>query len=130
MKSHVLDIAKQMDAIQAVADRVRAATPIDLSAVCGPGGPINLRALVPLALTLSAQTEALGPHLVGPQKLRVVQTVLVQAIEACVNDPSAQKELKSFIHDQLPWVLEGAIKAFKQKDIFAQLSGKLVKSCC
>lgn len=117
-----------MDAIEVISQRVRAATPINLSTVCGPAGPVNLRALVPIALTLSAQVEALGPNLVGPQKLRVVQTILTQAVETC--DAETQKELKSFIHDQLPWVLEGAIKVFKQKDALVQLSGKIPITCC
>lgn len=105
-----------MDAIQKVMAQVQASTPVDLSKVVGPAG-INLRAVVPVALTLAAQTEAFGHQLLGPQKMRVVQNILNEAIDGMHAgnsiDADQAKQLRQFVKDQLPWVLEGAIKALK-----------------
>ena len=119
-----------MDTIDNAIKQVKASTPVDLSTVWSTErSMVNLKAIVPIALTLSAQTEAFADRLVGPQKLRVVQNVLLDAIDGQIGDPEVQKQLKTFVKDQLPWVLEGAIKALKSDEL-SKAFATVAKVCC
>lgn len=120
-----------MDSIQSVVDKVKLQYNVDLLKVVTAQG-LNLRAVVPAALGLAAQTELVAHNLLGAQKMRVVQIILNDAIQALhvastINEEQA-KQLRTFVKEQLPWVLEGAIKAAKNPAIAKALNSIVL--CC
>lgn len=69
--------------------------------------------LVPVALKIAEAVEQVGTGLQGPQKLRVVQLILLDAIGTLNLPEEKAKNVRTFIHETLPWAITAAVHVSK-----------------